>query len=433
MAWSRYTNDSPSQATVKFILGSILLLSFVGLNTVSLSGGAVNTTRENSKLQSLIEWLNPAATLKTYQSAFSSQTLEGNNFQCPSDGTALIHGIKKFVTRHPTDAQAWLVYARAAICQDEKSEAIRALDHVETLMPSRSSFRREAGELWSLLGEKDLALRAFRASVTARPRDIELLRENVVKLATTAEVAATVLLPDPQPRSVNSNYLPESNMRYALETDNLKLADAVWDRSVQYTDTLSYWLNRYIRSVEESGELNRVHTVSEDLDFPRERIGTLQNGGFESQQQSRIFGWRALKSKSHSIQQVSEVNGKPRSAVRVSFQGISGASFNHLSQIVLLNETGQYELTGQWAGNLEGQAGGAFVDVKQLGAESRVEIAKRAGDWVWSDFSLTFDVEQVPERIAIRIRGSGTRNAGQALKGPVWFDNFKLAKLPDSE
>ena len=83
---------------------------------------------------------------------------------------------RRALSAEPDDHHAMEVLARALLSQNRAKEALTFIDVMVKKRSKRAAYRILEGDAWSQLGDRDAALRAWRAAQTLEPTNRELVQ-----------------------------------------------------------------------------------------------------------------------------------------------------------------------------------------------------------------------------------------------------------------
>lgn len=158
-------------------------------------------------------------------------------------------------------------------------------------------------------------------------------------------------------------------------------------------------------------------------------IGSIYDGGFESDSHNTGFDWYFSQSKQAKVTlgKTRGISGKR--ALHVVFNKRKSINFRHVWQRLLLIPGKQYEVSMRTrVDSLKNTAG--LVWQVSCADETSVELARSealTGRRKWDDLSFEFTVpEQGCDSQIIRLKSASKYHHEQFYKGSIWFDDIKV-------
>lgn len=178
---------------------------------------------------------------------------------------------------------------------------------------------------------------------------------------------------------------------------------------------------RYLSAVEVDGQLNE--------DGPRFKVGSVHNGGFESNvklKNSSPFEWKIPKGTQPRINLTGNEKKDGDRSLVLAFDTLKRSDFRAIAQTIAVIPGRSYSFSSFYRSELEAE-GSVIWEVVDLTAKkviaSTEPVQLKSG---WELLETGFEVPEGSEGIEIRLARTGCVAKSCRIRGRLWFDEIKL-------
>jgi hypothetical protein len=331
------------------------------------------------------------------------------------------------VALRPDDYVLWLALARATELNSQTEQAIAAAKAAVALAPSYAQPHWQLGNILVRAGQRDEGFKELRLAGASNPS----LLPAVIDLASQLSHGDLQLVKQAiQPQSSESfmamaeYFMKRNKANDAVEMLRSAGGDAGPLRRQYVNDLIS------AKRFPEAYELWAIDHKANAGSGP----GVIINQGFE--QEANLdepgFGWRSENKSPSLLLSLDADNPKEgRSSLRVEFKGDSDPAQRIVSQLVLFEPRGHYQL--EFDARTADLVSGGLPNITVTDASDNVILGqpvllpKQTENW--QHYRIDFSSKETTTAIQISLRREGCSMVPCPIFGRLWLDNFSLQKL----
>ena len=351
------------------------------------------------------------------------------------DPNSFLRILELYLQRSPLDASAWLYGSQFYQRVGDKESASLYLSVAHRLSETNTPVLFKVFNRYLEMGLVDQSISVAHDIVIVKPGEFRRLFYLMGRLSNDYPRLVDELIPKDIKSSelIEKGFSSENNFYYnwalidAIRSKNTLLANEVWliTPSGQKNSSLGVKYLDYLAGLQQVDLLKKTWSEVVLSDVIEGYV--LNQGDDESSP-----CWNIKETDNAELSVIS--NERISTALKVKFLGKENVNFNHMSCLVLVQPSKQYELTGRYKTNNISTLSGPYVDVHFPGIkEGYRRVDDVIGNSSWTSFKLVFDVPNNAHIARIRIRRNKTKLLDSKISGTVWFDSMELSKLEVNE
>lgn len=330
----------------------------------------------------------------------------------------------------PRDYFLWLELARTRDLAGDESGALAAAERALSLAPFYAQPRWLLGNLLLRRGDSDRGFATINSAIESDPA----LTSAAADLAWGAA--------DGDAREV-LRLLPPRNDSARLSLAQFLLDHGETDESLRLVRAAAPRAAAEARAAAARLLANGMYCAAREVWSAAERgeapCDSMLDGGFEGAvfETAEGFGWKPFRGS--QTFQLGADDGAARAGARslvIEFAGASDPAAPLLSQTVPVMPRTRYRLGFSVRAEDLLTGGSPFVSVRESAPDGR-ELAGSAklgqGTFGWRDDSLTFETGGDARAVAVVILRRSCERAPCPAYGRVWFDEFRLERIPAAD
>lgn len=353
----------------------------------------------------------------------------------PYDAPKIRQLIDHSLRWRPSYAPAWLNKAEFLYRENDIQGATLALDKAEKLWPTRGPMLWRIAGLRIMLEDNDGAIETLRKFVSANPAGIEQAIALVLLIEPDRDAAVDHVTHDIAESSGISLLLATKLTNVALRSEDLLLAKAIWNKSVDTIKTNSSLVRAHYRIRWLKGSVEDLLAMWRDIHGSDREFGRVSNGDFAEKLEKQLLSWLMPPSEGVKVRRDRSVGYSERTSLRVAFDGTFNIAGNLAIQILPIESNKKYELSGFWKGEEVTTRSGVIVDLVRHRKDPKIIATtdSKTGSWDWEPFNVPFETDTQTEFIEVRIRRSSTQALDRLIDGDVWLDDIKITPIEEKQ
>jgi len=338
--------------------------------------------------------------------------------------SAAVEEYRQAARARPEDYVLWLSLARAQESNGDVAGAIAAASQGVRLAPYYARPHWLLGNILVRSGQADEGFRELRLAAASDNGLLPAVIDLEWQLSgSDAEFVKRAIHPD-SPESYEA--LADYFKKHGKANDAIEMFRAAGTVAEQER-------RQYLQELISAKSFKEA-VLLWSIDHAPPGIGQLNDPGFErpSNLDEPGFGWRRAN-KAESLTLSLEANNprEGRFSLRVDFHGDSDPGAAIISQLVLVEPRGHYQL--RFAARTEGLVSGGLPYVVVFDAGSN-QVLGQTGAFPepktdWQDYIIDFQSSESASAVQLVLRRQPCSSSSCPVFGHLWLDNFSLQKL----
>ncbi len=334
----------------------------------------------------------------------------------------LVHGI----AQRPLYAYAWLLLADLNYQTGEKQRALTNFEIGSYLWPTRSIFQWNAAMKLIQYGYQDQALSALSAFVHTDKKGFKRALLAALNISTNTETILDKFIIRNPVNSADELKLLLAIFGTAIESSNLELAESAWNRLPLRAKEQPETFLAYVNLLIEKQLFSESIKIWEQIRNERITIDSIYNQDFEEPAVNGGFSWHCIPIKGFKCKVTDKVSFSGRRSYKFTFDGEQNLNLFHFKQIIPVNSSTKYNLSGYWRGQNLTTLSGVFFTLRGLDGSLFTKTEQKIKSWDWEKFDLNFETGANTEFVELRLRRKQTSALDNLFAGQLWIDDFQL-------
>lgn len=340
--------------------------------------------------------------------------------------------------RYPIDPQGWLVRSTVAFQTDAPVEQRAAhLKAAAATQPHNRAVRWQAAMTSLRAGDTDLTEQHLKLAARGDRRYTSRALFMAQRWINSPDELLDRIVPSTEEHLTAA-------MRHARDTEQLELAEAIWQRLEQPREPWDRVVSDYLELAFGAGDHERVMSVWAELD-PAYRRGNVPAGSFHLPWDAMsTFGWRVRMPEGVRVELDEELpvteqgtlsSAAPPEArsLRLDFDGNENLRLRHPVVQFPIPETGQYRLQGWWRGEHLTTRSLPRLDIGLRHGSLRERVQTPRGHFDWQPFQIDFEVGVNNEIMTLRVVREQTDAFDRYIAGRLWLSHLEVVELESTD